>query len=232
MANQKNYTKSIIGAVLITVSSIAGIFIIENPTVSDYNQPTKSEVNYNSNKLTFAFLHASANSENTKLTAKGIANYHTKPKNQGGLGWSRPGYNDVIETSGNHVVLISYNDDDIVQPSERANGAGEFNRISRHICYIGGLDRNGKAKNTLNAKQDSTLKYLLLDLVEKHPQILIVGHNQVANKSCPCMNVPQKLRSYGIHDRNIWWWNNRYPEDLNIPNLSKNQIELLAKQPD
>lgn len=230
--SEKSYSKNIAGAVLLTATTIAGFFIVNNPTILEHNQPTRSEVRYNSNTLQFCFIHTSANREGSKTTAKAIESYHTRPKSKNGLGWSRPGYNDVIEFSGKQVTLVPYNDDNIVQASERANGAGEFNRISRHICYIGGLDRQGKAKNTLNANQDSTLKYLLLNLVEKHPQILIVGHNQVANKSCPCFNVPQKLRTYGIPDQNIWWWNNRYTEDLNIPNTSKNQIELLAKQPD
>jgi len=232
--DQKLMTK--LGKIIAASVAAVGLTVLTTvnspkPTVKEMGQPTQQSINYRSNQLLVCFWHCSANTAGSKMTAKDIERFHCGPREKGGNGWKRPGYNDVFETSGKHVVLVPYNDDDIVQFSERANGAGEFNGIARHICYIGGIDKKGKAKNTLNAAQDTAIKHYYLDLVKKHPNILIVGHNQVQKKPCPSFNVPQKLRSYGIPDKNIWWWNNWYPEEK-IPNEAQGLVKTLVVQPD
>lgn len=222
-----------ISASVVGIATAASIYVgtVSNPTVSTYNQPTPNELNYNSHKLIFLIWHCAASS--TKLTAQQVVREHTAPRSQGGFGWDRPGYNVFFEGSGKKVVLVPFNTDSILQPSERANGAGEFNGIALHFCYAGGIDKYGKEQNNMTYSEDTAQKAFLLQFVKDHPNIIICGHNQICAKACPSFNVPQKLRSYGIPDRNIYWWNNWYPlEKIEKLPFQQNAVNTLVKQPD
>ena len=73
-----------------------------------------------------------------------------------------------------------------------------FNRCSIGICYEGGLDANGKPKDTRTLKQRATLLALLLDLKQKFPKAVIRGHKDMPGsvpKACPCFN-PSKEYAY------------------------------------
>ena len=73
-----------------------------------------------------------------------------------------------------------------------------FNRCSIGICYEGGLDANGKPKDTRTLKQRASLIGLLLDLHRKFPKALIRGHNEMPGavpKACPCYK-PSKEYAY------------------------------------
>ena len=54
-----------------------------------------------------------------------------------------------------------------------------FNRCSIGVCYEGGLDANGKPKDTRTLKQRATLVGLILDLKQKFPKAKIRGHNEM-----------------------------------------------------
>ncbi|MDD2345200.1 MAG: lysozyme [Bacteroidales bacterium] len=161
-------------------------------------------LNTNSNELQGLMLHCSASPEGRDVRATEIANFHTRTRSRGGRGWKKPGYNDVLELNA-LVNLISYNDDTIVQVSEIANGAVGYNRVLRHVVYVGGMDSSySYAKNTLTHFQDSVLKVYIFNFLEKYPNAWILGHNQVAAKACPSFDVPAKLRFYGVPERNIY----------------------------
>ena len=73
-----------------------------------------------------------------------------------------------------------------------------FNRCSIGICYEGGLDANGKPKDTRTLKQRAALLALLLDLKQKFPKAVIRGHKDMPGsvpKACPCFN-PSKEYAY------------------------------------
>ena len=73
-----------------------------------------------------------------------------------------------------------------------------FNRCSIGVCYEGGLDANGKPKDTRTLKQRATLIGLLLDLHRKFPNAVIRGHNEMPGatpKACPCFK-PSKEYAY------------------------------------
>ena len=64
-----------------------------------------------------------------------------------------------------------------------------LHRCSIGICYEGGLDTNGKAKDTRTIPQRGTLVGLLRDLHRQFPKALIRGHNEMPGTSpreCPC----------------------------------------------
>ena len=64
-----------------------------------------------------------------------------------------------------------------------------FNRCSIGICYEGGLDTNGKPKDTRTIAQRGSLVKLLIELKQKFPKAAIRGHNEMPGatpKECPC----------------------------------------------
>ena len=63
-----------------------------------------------------------------------------------------------------------------------------FNRCSIGICYEGGLDSNGKPKDTRTIAQRGSLVKLLIELKQKFPKAAIRGHNEMPGaipKECP-----------------------------------------------
>lgn len=66
------------------------------------------------------------------------------------------------------------------------------NAHSIAICYIGGLDKDGKPKDTRTTQQKAAMYKLLTDLKKKYPKATIHGHYEFAKKSCPCFNVKEE----------------------------------------
>ena len=93
---------------------------------------------------------------------------------------------------------MNNNEDGNVDPWEITNGAAGYNSVSRHIVYAGGCDANMQPKDTRTAEQKEALKKYVLDFHARHPDVRIVGHNQLAAKACPSFDVPQWLATIGI----------------------------------
>lgn len=159
------------------------------------------------------FLHCAASPEGKHFAAESIVQMHTLPTSKGGRGWSRPGYSDIIELSGKLVNIYKYNNDNQIHEWEQTfgvHGSTLLNRNARHVCYIGGMTADMKQpKDTRTAEQTETLRKYVLNTIEQHPDIIVVGHNQVQNKACPSFDVPQWLGSIGVHEYNIGQWSNR-----------------------
>ena len=69
-----------------------------------------------------------------------------------------------------------------------------WNRCSIGICYEGGLDAEGRAKDTRTEAQKVSLSALVGELKERFPQALVVGHRELdPGKECPCFEM-NKLR--------------------------------------
>lgn len=61
------------------------------------------------------------------------------------------------------------------------------NAHSVGICYEGGLDAEGKPKDTRTLEQKGSLLALLRELRRQFPKALIVGHHDLnPMKGCPC----------------------------------------------
>lgn len=155
----------------------------------------------------FLILHCSATPEGRSVTAQTIRNWHTMPKPVG-RGWKRVGYSDLILMDGTRHQFIKHNGDQWIDDQEITNGVTGMNYISRHICYIGGLSKDGKeAKNTLTDVQNAGLSSIIAEVLAYNPDVLIAGHNQFSNKSCPSFWVPDYLRTrclVKINDKNIF----------------------------
>ena len=131
-------------------------------------------------------VHCSATPEGKNYHAKDIDKWH-KAK-----GWKCIGYHYVIDIDG----TIEFG-----RPVEQigAHTVGH-NAYSIGICYIGGLDKKGNAKDTRTAEQKKALYELLYELKLKYPKARIGCHNEFASKACPCFSREQLM-----NELNLWW---------------------------
>jgi N-acetylmuramoyl-L-alanine amidase len=156
------------------------------------------------NKLKYLIIHCTATQEGRELTAADIVKMHTSPP-PSGRGWSQVGYSDMIHLTGLVTNLVPYNEDGIVQPREVTNGALGLNGVARHVVYVGGVERDGKTpKDTRTEKQLLSLRNYVNHVIAAHPEIQILGHNQVAAKACPSFSVPVWLKAIGVNEKNIY----------------------------
>ncbi len=137
------------------------------------------EKNSKMRKINKIILHCSATKEGQPFTAKDIDTWHKQ------RGWKGIGYH--------YVVLL----DGTVQPGRPESEIGAHtdgqNANSIGICYVGGLDSNGKPKDTRTSQQKNALRNLVSDLLKKYPDSTVHGHNEFANKDCPCFNVKKEF---------------------------------------
>ncbi len=147
--------------------------------------------------LKYLVLHCTATPEGREVKASEIRAWHTAapPK---GRGWKQVGYTDMVHLDGSIERLVANNEDANVDPWEITNGASGYNSVSRHIVYVGGCDKNGQPKDTRTPAQIEALRRYVLDFHSRHPQVRIVGHNQLAAKACPSFDVQAWLRAIGI----------------------------------
>lgn len=155
-------------------------------------------------KLMYLMIHCTATQEGRELTVQDIVKMHTSPPPKG-RGWKQVGYSDMIHLSGTISNLVPYNDDNIVQPREITNGAVGLNGKTRHVVYVGGVEKDGKTpKDTRTNQQLLALRNYIFHVLSAHPHVKVMGHNQVAPKACPSFDVPIWLRAIGVKEENIY----------------------------
>ena len=126
-------------------------------------------------KIDKIIIHCSATREGVNVTPSQIKEWHLA------RGFKTIGYHFVITLDGRvHVGRP------LSQIGAHCKG---YNKHSIGVCYIGGLDINGKSKDTRTSAQNSTLKRLVGALKQSYPNATIHGHNEFANKDCPCFDV-------------------------------------------
>jgi N-acetylmuramoyl-L-alanine amidase len=78
-----------------------------------------------------------------------------------------------------------------LRDDQRGAHVGGHNTGNIGICYIGGLDANGKPADTRTREQKVTMRALVKTYLERFPGIDVLGHRdwpKVA-KECPCFSV-------------------------------------------
>ena len=126
-------------------------------------------------KITEIIIHCSATKEGIAFNANDIDRWH-----------KQKGYNCI----GYHYVITL---DGVVQSGRSIEEVGahclNHNKNSIGICYIGGLDENGKPKDTRTIQQKAAMYNLLVTLKNIYKDATIHGHNEYASKQCPCFDV-------------------------------------------
>lgn len=127
--------------------------------------------------ISYIVIHCSATKPNQKIGVEELRDTHLCRS-----------FDDI----GYHWVI---NIDGTIEKgrSEKYQGAHcqGYNDKSIGICYIGGLDDNGIPSNTMTAHQEESLIALCSKIKNTHPNIHIIGHNQISDKICPCFDVKE-----------------------------------------
>ena len=137
-------------------------------------------------KITEIFIHCSATKPNWMYESTAdqkvaeIRRWHVEEN-----GWKDIGYHFIIDRDGDTVKG---------RPIERAGAhAKNHNANSIAICLIGGWGGSAtdQFEEHFTKLQEESLLKLLDDLTPKFPDAKIRGHNEVANKGCPCFTVSE-----------------------------------------
>lgn len=129
-------------------------------------------------------LHCSATPEGAHFDVETIRKWHTDPSPKG-RGWSDIGYHYVIYLDGSVHIGRPINRSGAHTKGHNADSIG--------VCYVGGLDTEGKAKDTTTAAQDISIIKLVRALRMTFGEHLTLhGHNEYARKACPCFDVKDK----------------------------------------
>lgn len=139
------------------------------------------------------FVHCTAGSQ--KQTVEDLmAEFKAK-------GWHAPGYHYVIAPDGKVTKLL---DTDKV-----SNGVKGYNSNSINVAYIGGIDENGRPKDTRTFEQKKALLQLLKWLKVEHFGADIMGHRDISPdkngngivdpweriKECPCFDAKEEYKN-------------------------------------
>ena len=130
-------------------------------------------------KINEIIIHCSATAEGRDYTVADIDSWHKA------RGWRCIGYHYVIYRDGSVHTGRS-----IGQVGAHCAG---HNADSIGVCYIGGLDLNGKPKDTRTPQQREAMRRLVSDLQKKYTGATVHGHNEFADKACPCFNVRKEF---------------------------------------
>lgn len=122
-------------------------------------------------------IHCSDTPEGKDFTVADIRSWHIQ------RGFSDIGYHYVIYRDGS----IHLGRDVNISGAHCTN----HNSISIGICYIGGRESGGfkRTKDTRTDAQKKAIFKLLRELKALYPNATIHGHNEFANKDCPCFDV-------------------------------------------
>ena len=132
-------------------------------------------------ELNRIILHCSATPEGRDVPASVIRRWHVEDR-----GWSDIGYHFVIRLDG--TVETG-------RPLDRAGAHVKgHNADSIGVCYVGGVDADGQAKDTMTELQEIAWVELVFSLRRVFGYMPVSGHNEYAPKACPSFNVQTKYR--------------------------------------
>ena len=127
-------------------------------------------------------VHCSATPEGRHTTVEEIKQWHLQ------RGWKDIGYHYVIYLDG---TIHRGRPESVVG----AHCSG-YNKNSIGVCYIGGVDKDGKTpKDTRTEGQKRALREILNRLKRDYPKATLHGHNEFANKACPSFNVKEEYKN-------------------------------------
>lgn len=135
-------------------------------------------------------IHCSATEEGKDYTVEDIDKWHKA------RGWKGIGYHYVIYRDG--TIHEGRKEEEI------GAHCTDHNTHSIGICYIGGVDKFSKPKDTRTPEQKETMTKLVWSLVGKYAKmgwnVTVHPHSEYANKSCPCFNVKEWLKEIGLEN--------------------------------
>ena len=124
-------------------------------------------------------IHCSATLPDQRVTVQNIDRWHRQ------RGFDGIGYHFYITVDGTIWTGRPLN-----QVGAHCKG---YNAHSIGICYEGGLDEDGRPKDTRTLMQKAALVALINKLREFYPNADVVGHNDLdLSKACPCFSAVEE----------------------------------------
>lgn len=125
-------------------------------------------------------VHCTATKEGQNFKVDDINRWHKQ------RGWNMIGYHYVVYLDG--TIHQGRSEDQI--------GAHclKHNTNSIGVAYVGGLDANGKPKDTRTEAQKQGLRKLLTELKRKYPKATIHSHKDFAPKACPSFDATKEYK--------------------------------------
>ena len=141
-------------------------------------------------------IHCSATRAGWDVRASDIDKWHKE------RGYAQLGYNFVVDLDGTVEVGRPLTIAGAHCSTSGVSGRS-YNKHSIGICYVGGLDANGRAADTRTVAQKKALAKLVYRLMDEYPITDVLGHRDAspdANKDgkitrnewikeCPCFDV-------------------------------------------
>ena len=128
-------------------------------------------------------IHCSATPDGRDYTVSDIDRWHRA------RGFRKIGYHYVIYRDGS-----IHEGRPIAEAGAHCKG---HNAHSIGICYIGGLDKDGRTpKDTRTPEQKASLSALVNQLQATYPDATLHGHNEFAPKACPSFRVRDEMTDY------------------------------------
>ena len=146
--------------------------------------------------ITNIILHCTADKEGVNNTVESIRNYHVNHNHWADIGYHYVIYLDGSIHVGRPVSVVGAHCLD-----------KDMNPISVGVAYVGGLDKNCKAKDTRTPAQKEALYRLVHDLLLAYPGSIVNCHNEFSTKACPSFQIETFREEYAawleannIHD--------------------------------
>jgi len=138
----------------------------------------------NSRNINLIVIHCADTPEGRDISTDEIKRWHMEER-----GWSDIGYHYVVELDGKICKG---------RPEEVAGAhARGYNSTSIGVCYVGGADKDGNAKDTRTESQKQSLDTLLEGLLVNYPDAQIVGHRDLDNgKACPSFDAKKEYEAF------------------------------------
>lgn len=143
-------------------------------------------------------IHCSATKEGVWVDEATIEKWHSERFKK--IGGKHIGYHVLVYLDGTVVQTKG-----LEYMGQHVSGSNQY---SIGICYIGGLDKNGKPKDTRTPEQKASLIKVLLELKRSYPNIKIKGHRDHSPdldgdgiiepfeflKACPCFDAIKEYK--------------------------------------
>lgn len=120
-------------------------------------------------------LHCTATKEGHDYSVEQVRKWHLDR-----------GFNDI----GYHFLIRLDGTVEAGRPLETVGAHCKgHNANSIGIAYVGGLDKNGRPKDTRTLPQKEAMRRLVHDLKQYFPRLEVHCHNEYSTKACPCFSV-------------------------------------------
>ncbi len=126
-------------------------------------------------KIDEIIVHCTATKARRSVSVAEIRQWHRA------RGFADIGYHYVIDIDG--TVSVGRHESRI-----GAHCLGH-NARSVGVCYVGGLDADGRPCDTRTDAQKASLRMLVGELLRRYPGATVHGHREFAAKACPCFDV-------------------------------------------